>query len=240
MKMWNVISGVVSTLFVASILTFGLSMEIASAHGEPCKKHHKKDANCNGGGGADHVNVEFRDSGLPNLDRLTSDGRGAYIHNVDKVSTGIGTSGFFFLKLSKGNKNAIRKLFFDFSICLDTPCTPPFDDGPSVGALNIFTSGIDLRAMNDGQFRSDLGLKVDLNLNSADLGLWHLFFDSSNMDCQGSADATVTASATVAGTPVDTWVIVGQQACLVLGGHAGEQIFSGLYEMPFLLTVKTN
>ena len=200
----------------------------------------KKGGGGNGGGNPDHVNVEFRDSIPPNQDRLTSDGGGAYIHNVDMVGTGIGTSGFFFLKLSKGNKNAIRKLSFDFSRCFGSPCTPPFSVGSSVGALNIFTPGIDLRAMNDGQFRSDLVLEVDLNLNSVDLGLWHLFFDSSNMDCQGAADATVTASATVPGTPVDTWVIVGQTACLVQGGHAGEQIFSGLYDMPFSLTVKTN
>ena len=56
MKIWVVISGVASTLFVASILTFGLSTEIASAHGtqphsEPCTGPHKKDSGCGGGGG---------------------------------------------------------------------------------------------------------------------------------------------------------------------------------------------
>ena len=53
MKRWTVISSVVSTLFVASILTFSLSTEIASAHGQACKGHHKDDMNCNGGGGDD-------------------------------------------------------------------------------------------------------------------------------------------------------------------------------------------
>jgi len=54
MKTWNVISGVASTLFVASILTFGLSTEIASAHGnhnEECTGPHKNDSGCDGGGG---------------------------------------------------------------------------------------------------------------------------------------------------------------------------------------------
>jgi len=49
MKIWNVISGVASTLFVASILTFGLSTEIASAHDnpkKPCTGHHQSDPTC--------------------------------------------------------------------------------------------------------------------------------------------------------------------------------------------------
>ncbi len=50
MKRWTVISSVVSTLLVASILTFGLSTEIASAHGKECKGHHKGDDNCPVGG----------------------------------------------------------------------------------------------------------------------------------------------------------------------------------------------
>ena len=52
MKRWNVISGVASTLFVASILTFGLSTEIASAHGKDCKGPHKGDPGCDLGGGS--------------------------------------------------------------------------------------------------------------------------------------------------------------------------------------------
>ena len=46
MKIWNVVSGVASTLFVASILTFSLSTEIASAHGQECKGPHKGDPGC--------------------------------------------------------------------------------------------------------------------------------------------------------------------------------------------------
>ncbi len=61
MKIWTVISGVVSTLLVASILTFGLSTEIASAHGPVCEKHHKKDDGCSppGGGGEDKTETVF-------------------------------------------------------------------------------------------------------------------------------------------------------------------------------------
>ena len=54
MKRWTVISSVVSILFVASILTFSLSTEIASAHGDHdnlCTGPHKNDVGCNGGGG---------------------------------------------------------------------------------------------------------------------------------------------------------------------------------------------
>jgi hypothetical protein len=71
MKRWTVISSVVSTLFVAAILTFSLSTEIASAHGthphsDPCTGPHKKD--CGDGGGDPPVAAEpmvvFRDNGV--------------------------------------------------------------------------------------------------------------------------------------------------------------------------------
>ncbi len=54
MKRWNVISGVASTLFVASLLTFGLSTSITSAHEDPkkpCTGHHQGDEGCEGGSG---------------------------------------------------------------------------------------------------------------------------------------------------------------------------------------------
>jgi len=49
MKRWTVINSVVSTLLVASILTFGVSTGIASASEPPkqaCKGHHKNDSGC--------------------------------------------------------------------------------------------------------------------------------------------------------------------------------------------------
>ena len=53
MKRWNVISGVASTLFVASILTFGVSTGIpsaAEAAAPACKGPNKNDAGCPGSG----------------------------------------------------------------------------------------------------------------------------------------------------------------------------------------------
>ena len=64
MKRWNVISGVASTLFVASILTFGFSTEIASAHGKACKGHHKNDCNGGGGGGSGVTYTAERTEGV--------------------------------------------------------------------------------------------------------------------------------------------------------------------------------
>ena len=58
MKIWNLISSVASTLFVASILTLAVSPGIASAHGNhnsPCTGPHKNDDICNGGGGGDPI-----------------------------------------------------------------------------------------------------------------------------------------------------------------------------------------
>ncbi len=65
MKRWNVISGVVSTLFVASILTLVVSTGITSAHEnpkKPCTGHHTNDPDCGddgGGGGGSDTNVPF-------------------------------------------------------------------------------------------------------------------------------------------------------------------------------------
>ena len=56
MKIWNVISGVASTLFVASILTIGVSTGIpssAEAAAPACKGPNKNDPGCPGGGGED-------------------------------------------------------------------------------------------------------------------------------------------------------------------------------------------
>ena len=56
MKIWNVISGVASSLFVASILTFGVSTGIpsaAEAAAPACKGPNKNDPGCPGGGGED-------------------------------------------------------------------------------------------------------------------------------------------------------------------------------------------
>ncbi len=53
MKIWNVISGVASSLFVASILTFGVSTGIpsaAEAAAPACKGPNKNDPGCPGGG----------------------------------------------------------------------------------------------------------------------------------------------------------------------------------------------
>ena len=87
MKIWNVISGVASTLFVASILTFGLSTEIASAHGPACEKHHKKDDGCSppGGGGGNTETVfdvaMVRGSCLPDFDPMGNPLEGVVISN---------------------------------------------------------------------------------------------------------------------------------------------------------------
>ena len=198
-----------------------------------------------GGGGTIPVTVTFRDfpgdDVDPVPDRLMSDDLGDYIHKVDKVSTGIGNNGGnFFLKLTKGNQPAIRTLFFDFNDCASPgECFPPFADGFSIAGTNIFTSGsgINLREMFVGQVRDDLSLILALNLNSEDLGLWQLFFDPSDARCSGSTYITVRRIDT------DTWGIEAgpdDVACLMEQSGGGEHIFSGLYHMPFKITVQTN
>ncbi len=93
MKRWTVISSVVSTLFIASILTFSLSTEIASAHGKACQGHHKDD--CNGGGGGDDGSGEyFGSEGVDFRNPSGVDGFDYYIIGTsgsDDITAGSGT-----------------------------------------------------------------------------------------------------------------------------------------------------
>lgn len=75
-------------------------------------------------------------------------------------------------------------------------------------------------------------------------GEWRLFFDPSNMKCQGSSTITVTRTGaeTDPATGLDTWEIEAGEndvACLakVVGGRVFLE-FSGLYRMPFKITVQ--
>lgn len=196
-----------------------------------------------GGGGTIPVTVTFRDfpgdDFDPVPDRLMSDGLGDYIHKVDKVGAGISTRGNFRMALTKGNQPAIRTLFYDFSDCVDGPCTPPFQAGVSIAGASVVTSGsgIDLLEMFVGEVRDDLRLILTLNLDSVENGLWQIFFDPFNADCSGSTFVTVER------IDIDTWEIEAgpdDVACLREQAGGGEHIFSGLYHMPFKITVQTN
>ena len=174
----------------------------------------------------------------PVPDRLMSDGLGDYIDKVDKVGAGISTRGNFRLTLTKGNQPAIRTLFYDFSDCASPgECFPPFIEGFSVGPANVVTSGsgIDLLEMLVGEVRDDLRLIMSLNLDSVENGLWQIFFDPSNANCSGSTFVTVERIS------ADSWEIeagTDDVACLTEQAGGGEKIFSGLYHMPFKITVQ--
>ena len=194
-----------------------------------------------GGGGTIPMTVTFRDFPGDDLDpvpdRLMSDGLGDYIHKVDKVGAGISTRGNFRLTLTKGNQPAIRTLFYDFSDCVVGPCNPPFQNGFSVRGANVVTSGsgIDLLEMLVGEVRDDLRLIMMLNLDSVENGLWQVFFDPFNANCSDSTFVTVER------INADTWEIeagLDDVACLTKQAGGGEHIFSGLYHMPFKMTVK--
>ena len=141
------------------------------------------------------------------------------------------------MKLTKGNQLAIRTLFYDFSDC-DSPgkCFPPFTEGFSVGPANVFTSGsgIDLSEMVLGEVRDDLSMRFPFNLSEVGGGLWLLFFDPSNADCPGSSNITVRR------IDIDTWEIeAGLTDVACLAEQVGvDLIFSGLYHMPFKITVQ--
>ena len=197
-----------------------------------------------GGGGTIPVTVTFRDfpgdDVDPVPDRLMSDGLGDYIHKVDKVGAGISTRGNFRMALTKGNQPAIRTLFYDFSDCVSPgECFPPFTEGFSVGPASVATSGsgIDLLEMLVGEVRDDVRLIMSLNLNSVGGGGWRLFFDPSFPNGSGSTYVTVTR------IDADTWEIeagLTDVVGLAEQSGGGELIFSGLYHMPFKITVQAN
>ncbi len=196
-----------------------------------------------GSGGTIPMTVTFRDflgdDVDPVPDRLMSDGSGDYIDKVDKVGAGISTRGNFRLTLTKGNQPAIRTLFYDFSDCASPgDCFPPFQNGFSVRGANVVTSGsgINLLEMFVGEVRDDLRLIMMLNLDSVENGLWQIFFDPFNANCSESTFVTVER------INVDTWEIeagLDDVACLMKQAGGGEMIFSGLYHMPFKMTVQT-
>ena len=191
------------------------------------------------GGGTIPVTVTFRDFPGdvfdPVPDHLMSDGLGDYIHKVDKVGAGISTRGNFRIAFTKGNKPAIRTLFYDFSDCIEGPCVPPFPSGFSVGPANMHATGVNMREMLVGEVRDDVRLAMGLDLTSVGGGVWSLFFDPLDDRCPGSTNITVRRIA------ADTWEIeagTDDVACLVEVVGGGEFLFSGRYHMPFKITVK--
>ena len=189
------------------------------------------------GGKTISVTVTFRDTFLS--DRIMSDcqtGSCPYIDKVDKVNTGIGTSGDFSLKLTKGNQPPIRTLFLDFSDCASGPCNPPFLQGFTVGPANVFTSGVSLRDLDPDETTGNLRLRVAINLTSVDGGLWNLLFDPFNAECPGSSSVTVKRVG-----DADAWEIEAgptQVACLGELAGGGELIVRGRYHMPFKIMLQ--
>ncbi len=230
-----------TVLFAFAIFVLVVGMQ---TDGYACHKGGNDPKGCGGtppddGGGNSRVKVFFLDT--PG-DGLMSDGGGIYEDKVDKVSTGIGSTG-----QGKGNfamhlsKFAIRKLFLDFSDdkCASPgecfPPSPPFD-GFTTGGTNLYTSGVNLIEMGENDPNGNLRLSVNIDLASIEGGIWTLFFYyPSFAACPGSTNIGVTR------TGADTWVIVGGQnavACLAQNVGAADYEFSGLYRMPFQMIVQ--
>ncbi len=182
------------------------------------------------------VTVTFRDD-IDLIDKIRSDSLGSYEKGA---FIGAAKGNFHFAIVGKGNQLATRTLFLDFSECTSAPllCRLPASFTPSgssdpEGAVNFHTSGIDLREMVKGESRGDLRLSVSLDLLGE--GIWTVFF-RPNADCQGSSLASVTRIDDVT-YEIETGPFPSDLACLgqSVGGHAF--IFSGLYRMPFKITL---
>ena len=224
---------------ILRLLTLSLTLAIAvfalgyvnpafAAKPDRCPDHPSCKDGGGDGDGTIPVMVTFRDVPGDVLgDRVMSDGNGPYIDGVDKVSTAVGHEGSFYLKRSKGNQEAIRKLILDFSQC-DSDCTAP-PCSPACTALRgkVGGGGINLSAM-DVKSTGDIALFINMHLGAENGGFFTLYFDSSRLNC-ASAHAQVTR------TFADTWEIVGQTACLE---ELNGSVFRGNYNMPFKMTVQ--
>ena len=114
MKIWNVISGVASTLFVASILTFGLSTEIASAHKggdhDDCAGPHKNDPGC--------TPVSTGEISIASVGKWHGRAARDYAILIDATYTEISSNGFG-KKLAKAKANAdFLKLCTDYRVLI--------------------------------------------------------------------------------------------------------------------------
>ncbi len=133
MKRWNVIGGVVSALFIASILTLVVSIGIPSAAGAapPCKGPNKNDPSCpsdNDPGAEVPVVAMFNcpdamtgrvcpsGSTLSNQHRVQGDEPGLdYTDGMDDVTAHIRESGILQLRTdAKGEKPGARDIYWDF------------------------------------------------------------------------------------------------------------------------------
>jgi len=218
-----------STLSLAlAIAVFALGYVNPAFAGKKCTEDPKHPSCKDGDGdGTIPVMVTFQDD---SSDRVMSDGNGPYIDGVDKVSTAVGHEGSFYLKRSRGNQEAIRKLILDFSQC-DSDCTAP-PCSPACTALRGKVGGggsgaINLSAMNV-KSTDVIALFINMHLGADNGGFFTLYFDSSRLNC-ASAHAQVTR------TSADTWEIEGQTACLE---ELNGSVFRGNYNMPFKMTVQ--
>ena len=222
------LSSIYLTLAIA-VFALGYSNPAFAAkpdcNADPSHKSCKDDSNTSGGDGDGTipVKVTFRDA---QFDRVKSDDGRAYIDGEDKVSTAIGHEGSFYLKRSKGNQEAKRKLILDFSDCASDCTAPPCYDectalrGKVGGGINLNTMG--LEATND------IALFINMHLGTENDGFFTLYFDTARSNCDGY-DARVTR------TSAGTWEIEGHTACLErLDGN----VLRGVYNMPDAMTVE--
>lgn len=199
-----------------------------------------------GGGGKGSkipVKVTFRDQIPEPSDGLMSDcqtGDCSYIDREMTVSASVGSS--FRLKLTRGDrpKTAERGLWLDFTQCVSVPsedCMVEGELAAEPAAAGFSSLGLDMRQMLPGEQR-DMGLILRLDLFPEDEVLW-IFF-TGNMSCPEGSPVKVTRGVDLQAP--DTWEIEAgplSRACLVRTlGSPTNNVFSGLYHLPFAMTVE--
>lgn len=176
--------------------------------------------------------------------RLSGDGLGAYVDDVNGTGDGVEAylggsgGGDIFLRLANAPS---RGLWFDFGACYPdaTSCTPPYPMGVdlvssiSVAPSTVVSNG--LFGMAPGQtIEAPMDLYYDFD-NPAGPG--QIYFDSQLKGRNPCKNKSLYVTITRPGT-AELWTVSADAsvlACVTLPGGA----LSGQYQMPFQFTVET-
>lgn len=215
-----------------------------------------------GNGKATAVKITFRDlSG----DRIRSDGKGSYIHGVDRVTAVIHDSGQ--LELDTGHTSTRRSLALDYGDIVlgcgdpgtqvpDLNCNSlPDDPTFKVGWGRLSTLDLNLLTMANNETRlGGFGVRFTDGCSASHVPWTIRFRHEGTQDsvflCGPTCGAQVSVTAYddpnkgLPGTGVDTWVItadvlaLGEARTCLWSGGSGEAVLREIARMPFQLLVE--
>ena len=219
------------------------------------------DTNAASAGGTTAVKITILDA---SGDRIRSDGRGAYINGVNKVTAWINTEGSLYLNTGSNTKPD-RKIFLDFSdnvlpvFCDTTQGLPDFncnglqdDPASTLHWASLRTWGLNLLNMAAGEtVGAGFTARFFDNCPNPNYVPWTISFLQDGTEFSSACSHLVKVEAFdavvgkgIAGTGVDKWIIsaelVSAQAGLWSGvnGINSQSVLCRIVRVPFHLLVE--